>query len=60
MPNRQMDVERGGMYAATESPNGELGITWSPTVHSAAIIGPDATTVAVHFALFPQLIRVVR
>ncbi len=57
MPNRQMPCEPGSLYAATESPNGELGFflvsngTFRP--YRARTRPPSL----VHFALFPQLIR---
>ena len=57
MPNRGFDVPCEEVYAATESPNGELGFY---------IVG-DGTTRAyrartrppsyIHFAMFPHLIR---
>jgi NADH-quinone oxidoreductase subunit D len=57
MPNRGYDVPHEEIYAATESPNGELGFY---------IVG-DGTTRAyrarcrppsyIHFAIFPQLIK---
>jgi NADH-quinone oxidoreductase subunit D len=57
MPNRQVSGPRESLYAATESPNGELGYylvsdgTFRP--YRARTRPPSL----VHFALFPQMIR---
>ncbi len=57
MPNRGYDVPHEEVYAATESPNGELGFY---------IVGQDSTRAYrartrppsyIHFAAFPHLIR---
>ena len=57
MPNRGYDVPHEEIYAATESPNGELGFY---------IVGQDSTRAYrartrppsyIHFAAFPHLIR---
>ncbi|MFO1064441.1 MAG: NADH dehydrogenase (quinone) subunit D [Pirellulales bacterium] len=57
MPNRQPSPPIGGVYAATESPNGELGyyLVSNGTFHPyRARTRPPSF---VHFSLFPQLIR---
>jgi NADH-quinone oxidoreductase subunit D len=57
MPNRQMVAVRGGMYAATESPNGELGYYLVSNAGFRAYRARTRPPSLVHFALFPQLIR---
>ena len=57
MPNRGYDVPREEVYAATESPNGELGfyIVGDGTIRAyRARTRPPSF---VHFALFPHIIR---
>jgi len=57
MPNRQIAAPRDEVYAATESPNGELGyyIVGDGTFRSyRARTRPPSF---IHFSLFPQLIR---
>jgi NADH-quinone oxidoreductase subunit D len=57
MPNRQMASQRGGFYAATESPNGELGYYIVSDGSFKAYRARTRPPSLVHFALFPQLIR---
>lgn len=57
MPNRQMASQRGGFYAATESPNGELGYYIVSDGAFKAYRARTRPPSLVHFALFPQLIR---
>ncbi len=57
MPNRQMPSEKGGMYAATESPNGELGYYLVSDGTFKAYRARTRPPSLVHFALFPLLIR---
>jgi NADH-quinone oxidoreductase subunit D len=57
MPNRGYEVPRDEVYAATESPNGELGfyIVGDGTIRAyRARTRPPSF---VHFALFPHIIR---
>jgi NADH-quinone oxidoreductase subunit D len=57
MPNRQPTGELGSMYAATESPNGELGYYLVSDGTFKAYRARTRPPSLVHFALFPQLIR---
>ena len=57
MPNRQLTAERGGFYAATESPNGELGYYLVSNGEFRAYRARTRPPSLVHFALFPHLIR---
>ena len=57
MPNRQMQTPKESIYAATESPNGELGYY---IVGDGSFVAYRARTrppSLLHFALFPKLIR---
>jgi NADH-quinone oxidoreductase subunit D len=57
MPNRGYDVPMDELYAATESPNGELGFylvgDGTPRAYRARTRPPSY----IHFAIFPHLIR---
>jgi NADH-quinone oxidoreductase subunit D len=57
MPNRGFDVPHEEIYAATESPNGELGFylvgDGTPRAYRARTRPPSF----VHFAIFPHIIR---
>jgi NADH-quinone oxidoreductase subunit D len=57
MPNRGYDVPHEEIYAATESPNGELGFylagDGTPRAYRARCRPPSY----IHFAVFPHLIR---
>ncbi len=57
MPNRGFDVPCEEVYAATESPNGELGFyivgDGSPRSYRAHTRAPSF----IHFAMFPHMIR---
>ena len=57
MPNRGFPVPHEEIYAATESPNGELGYylvgNGTPRAYRARTRPPSY----IHFAIFPQLIR---
>lgn len=57
MPNRQLTAQRGGYYAATESPNGELGYYLVSDGTFKAYRARTRPPSLVHFALFPQLAR---
>ena len=57
MPNRGYDVPHDEIYAATESPNGELGffLVGDGTIRAyRARCRPPSY---IHFALFPHIIR---
>lgn len=57
MPNRGFDVPQEEVYAATESPNGELGFyivgNGTPRAYRARTRPPSF----VHFSIFPHMIR---
>lgn len=57
MPNRGYDTPREEIYAATESPNGELGFyivgDGSPRAYRARTRPPSY----IHFAVFPHIIK---
>ncbi len=57
MPNRGYETPREEIYAATESPNGELGYyivgDGSPRAYRARTRPPSY----IHFAIFPQIIK---
>jgi len=57
MPNRGYDTPRDEIYAATESPNGELGFyivgDGSPRAYRARTRPPSY----IHFAVFPHIIK---
>ncbi|MEX0585270.1 MAG: hypothetical protein WD176_01410, partial [Pirellulales bacterium] len=57
MPNRGFDVPHDEIYAATESPNGELGFyivgDGTPRAYRARTRPPSY----IHFAMFPHMIR---
>jgi NADH-quinone oxidoreductase subunit D len=57
MPNRGFDVPCEEVYAATESPNGELGFfivgDGNPRAYRAHTRAPSF----IHFAMFPHMIR---
>lgn len=57
MPNRGYDVPHEEIYAATESPNGELGFflagNGTPRAYRARCRPPSY----IHFAVFPHMIR---
>jgi NADH-quinone oxidoreductase subunit D len=57
MPNRQMSAELGSVYAATESPNGELGYYIVSDGTFKAYRARTRPPSLVHFAIFPHLIR---
>ncbi len=57
MPNRQPKVDKGGLYAATESPNGELGFYIVSDGTYRAYRARTRPPSLIHFALFPLMIR---
>lgn len=57
MPNRQMASPRAGYYAATESPNGELGYYIVTNGQFRGYRTRTRPPSLIHFSLFPQLIR---
>lgn len=57
MPNRQMDVPNESMYAATESPNGELGYFIVANGTFTAYRARTRPPSLIHFSLFPLMIR---
>lgn len=57
MPNRQLQPPRESLYAATESPNGELGFYIVSDGTFRAYRARTRPPSLVHFALFPQMIR---
>jgi NADH-quinone oxidoreductase subunit D len=57
MPNRGYDTPHEEIYAATESPNGELGFYIVGDGSTRAYRARCRPPSFVHFALFPHLIR---
>ena len=57
MPNRQMQTPKESIYAATESPNGELGYYIVGDGSFRAYRARTRPPSLLHFALFPKLIR---
>ncbi len=57
MPNRQASVPRESVYAATESPNGELGYYLVSDGDFRAYRARTRPPSLLHFALFPKMIR---
>ncbi len=57
MPNRQLQPVKESIYAATESPNGELGFYLVSDGTFRAYRARTRPPSLIHFALFPQLIR---
>lgn len=57
MPNRQMEPPKDSIYAATESPNGELGFYIVSDGTFRAYRARTRPPSLIHFALFPRLIR---
>lgn len=57
MPNRKMSSDRGGIYASTESPNGELGYYIVSDGTFKAYRARTRPPSLVHFSIFPHLIR---
>jgi NADH-quinone oxidoreductase subunit D len=57
MPNRGFDVPNEEVYAATESPNGELGFYIVGDGSTRAYRAHTRAPSFVHFALFPSIIR---
>ena len=57
MPNRQVATPRDEVYAATESPNGELGYYIVGDGSFRAYRARTRPPSFIHFSLFPQLIR---
>ncbi len=57
MPNRQMQPPKESLYAATESPNGELGFYIVSDGTFRAYRARTRPPSLIHFALFPRLIR---
>ena len=57
MPNRQPQPPKESLYAATESPNGELGFYIVSDGTFRAYRARTRPPSLLHFALFPQLIR---
>jgi NADH-quinone oxidoreductase subunit D len=57
MPNRQMNVPVESFYAATESPNGELGYYIVSDGNFKAYRARTRPPSLLHFALFPRMIR---
>ena len=56
MTNRQWKTPVDEVYAATESPNGELGFTWWRTAPASAYRARTRPPSFIHFAIFPYLI----
>ncbi len=57
MPNRQPKSEKESIYAATESPNGELGFYLVSEGAFKAYRARTRPPSLIHFSLFPQMIR---
>lgn len=57
MPNRQMQPAKGSIYAATESPNGELGYYLVSDGTFRSYRARTRPPSLIHFALFQQMIR---
>ncbi len=57
MPNRQNDAPKESIYAATESPNGELGYYLVSDGQFRAYRARTRPPSLLHFSLFPRLIR---
>lgn len=57
MPNRQMPSPKESIYAATESPNGELGYYIVGDGSFRAYKAKTRAPSLLHFSLFPRLIR---
>ncbi len=57
MPNRQLEPPKDSVYAATESPNGELGFYIVSDGTFRAYRARTRPPSLIHFALFPRLIR---
>ncbi|MGN6133487.1 MAG: NADH-quinone oxidoreductase subunit D, partial [Aureliella sp.] len=57
MPNRQPQPPKESVYAATESPNGELGFYIVSDGSFRAYRARTRPPSLIHFALFPRLIR---
>ncbi|MGL4512332.1 MAG: NADH dehydrogenase (quinone) subunit D [Lacipirellulaceae bacterium] len=57
MPNRGYEVPHDEVYAATESPNGELGYYLVGNGTTRAYRARTRPPSLVHFALFPHLVR---
>ncbi|MCC6508103.1 MAG: NADH-quinone oxidoreductase subunit D [Pirellulaceae bacterium] len=57
MPNRQLQPPKESLYAATESPNGELGFYIVSDGTFRAYRARTRPPSLIHFAIFPRLIR---
>ncbi len=57
MPNRQMPTPKESIYAATESPNGELGYYIVGDGSFRAYRARTRPPSLIHFSLFPRIIR---
>lgn len=57
MPNRQADGPKDALYAATESPNGELGYYIVSDGSFRAYRARTRPPSLLHFSLFPRMIR---
>jgi NADH-quinone oxidoreductase subunit D len=57
MPNRGYDVPNEEIYAATESPNGELGFYIVADGNVRSYRARTRPPSYIHFALFPHIIR---
>ena len=57
MPNRGYDVPHEEIYAATESPNGELGFYIVGNGETTAYRARTRPPSFIHFAIFPHMIR---
>lgn len=57
MPNRGYDVPHEEIYAATESPNGELGFYLVGNGTTRAYRARTRPPSYIHFAMFPHMIR---
>lgn len=57
MPNRGYDVPQDQVYAATESPNGELGFYLVGNGETRAYRARTRPPSYVHFGMFPHMIR---
>jgi NADH-quinone oxidoreductase subunit D len=57
MPNRGYDVPHDEVYAATESPNGELGFYLVGNGTTRAYRARTRPPSFIHFAMFPHMIR---
>jgi NADH-quinone oxidoreductase subunit D len=57
MPNKGYEVPREQVYAATESPNGELGFFIVGNAETRAYRARTRPPSFIHFSMFPHLIK---